>query len=296
MAKSVDSNAAETKSGDIVPCGVVMPISEMPGYPASHWEDVLRIIKEGLKESRFQVDLVSENAAAGIILDGIIHHLADDPIVICDVSARNANVMFELGVRLAFNKATVIIKDDLTSYPFDTSPLKYIEYPRDLRYPKVQKFQAELAKTVAATYEASQKSGYKTFLEYFGRLKSTQELPTIESPLPQILIDQFAALRGEISALRLVTAQGVNSGGGAGYRNQARASSDKYIRWHVSGKPEDLEAFETLIDMFYKNQNYFIAPNVANDGMEMVSPLLDQDGFRELYYQAKQHNVSLVEI
>jgi hypothetical protein len=42
--------------------------------------------------------------------------------------------MFELGMRLAFDKPTIVIKDDVTKFNFDTSPIKHLQYRRDLRY------------------------------------------------------------------------------------------------------------------------------------------------------------------
>jgi hypothetical protein len=35
-------------------------------------------------------------------------------------------------MRLAFDRPTIIVKDDLTTYSFDTSPIEHLEYPRDL--------------------------------------------------------------------------------------------------------------------------------------------------------------------
>jgi hypothetical protein len=40
--------------------------------------------------------------------------LGSKPDYLCDVSGKNANVMFELGLRLAFDNPTIIIKDDKT--------------------------------------------------------------------------------------------------------------------------------------------------------------------------------------
>jgi len=42
-------------------------------------------------------------------------------MIVCDISGRNPNVMFELGLRLAFDKPAIIIKDEITPYSFDTS-------------------------------------------------------------------------------------------------------------------------------------------------------------------------------
>ena len=70
----------------------------------------------------------------------IIENIYSSDIVICDVSCKNANVMFELGMRLAFDKPTIIIKDDSTGYSFDTSLIEHLEYPRDLRFTSIIKF------------------------------------------------------------------------------------------------------------------------------------------------------------
>jgi hypothetical protein len=63
--------------------------------------------------------------------------------------------MFELGMRLAFDKPTVIVKDDKTTYNFDTSPIEHVGYPRDLRFTKIVQLKEELAKKIVATYQAS---------------------------------------------------------------------------------------------------------------------------------------------
>src|ERR1019366_7659753 len=97
----------------------------------------------------------------------IVQNLYDNPLVICDVSSKNPNVMFELGIRLAFDKPTIIVKDDATTYSFDTASIEHIPYPRDLRFGKIVEFKAKLAGKVAATLEASKDPGYSTFLKNF---------------------------------------------------------------------------------------------------------------------------------
>ncbi len=71
--------------------------------------------------------------------------------MVCDVSGRNPNVFFELGIRMATQKPTVIVKDDKTTYPFDTAPNRYIEYPRDLRHPAMEKFKKQLIAALEKT-------------------------------------------------------------------------------------------------------------------------------------------------
>ncbi len=126
-----------------------MPISAMDGYPASHWDAVKSIITEALATD-FDVELVSVADNVGIIQARIVQNLYNNPIVICDISGRNPNVMLELGMRLAFDKAAVVIKDSITANPFDTSPIEYLEYPRDLNYYSIVDFKETPNNTSAA--------------------------------------------------------------------------------------------------------------------------------------------------
>src|SRR5687768_15211124 len=103
-------------------CGIIMPISGNDSYSAAHWADVKFLLSEVITTAGFEPSLVSDADEVGIIQNRIVSNIYNNPIVICDVSSKNPNVMFELGLRLAFDKATIIIKDNVTSYNFDTSP------------------------------------------------------------------------------------------------------------------------------------------------------------------------------
>ena len=107
-------------------CGLVMPISAIDGMPESHWSEVFIILADAIEQAGFIPNLVSHADDTGIIQLRIIQNLYNNPIVVCDVSGKNPNVMFELGLRLAFDKPTVIVKDDKTSYSFDTAPIEHL--------------------------------------------------------------------------------------------------------------------------------------------------------------------------
>lgn len=149
-------------------CGLVMPISAMGDYSEAHWQDVAALIKEALADTQFKVELVSDSNEIGVIQKRIVQNLYDSDIVICDVSAKNPNVMFELGMRLAFDKPAIIIKDSSTSYSFDTAPIEHLTYPRDLQYHSIQTFKQTLKEKTVATYNASLRPEYTTFLKHFG--------------------------------------------------------------------------------------------------------------------------------
>ncbi len=182
-------------------CGLVMPISAIDGCSDQHWLDVRAILTAAIETAGFQASLVSYADESGIIQKTIIQNLYQNPIVVCDVSGKNPNVMFELGIRLAFDRPTIVVKDDKTAYSFDTSPIEHVPYPRDLRYAQIVKFQESLATKVKATHEkATTDPTYTTFLKNFGEF-TVAKLETTEVSKDDFIIAQLAELREAINSL-----------------------------------------------------------------------------------------------
>ncbi len=192
--------ARKTKSNRREPtptlyCGVIMPISAIDGCNEQHWSDVREILESSIDEAEFEARLVSDADEVGIIQKRIIQNVYDDPIVVCDVSGKNPNVMFELGMRLAFDKPTIIVKDDKTTYTFDTAPIEHLEYPRDLRFAKIVEFQANLSAKIRATYTKAQTDkNYTTFLKNFGSF-SVAKLETRTLDKNDFILDELRALK-----------------------------------------------------------------------------------------------------
>lgn len=183
-------------------CGIVMPISGIDGCTEEHWGDVLSILTESIESADFEANLVSNADDVGIIQKRIIQNLYNNPVVVCDVSGKNPNVMFELGMRLAFDRPTIIVKDDKTSYSFDTSPIEHLEYPRDLRFGKIVEFKEQLKEKIKSTYLSSvNDSSYTTFLKHFGEFK-VAKLDTKEVSGAEYILDELKNLRMSINRLQ----------------------------------------------------------------------------------------------
>lgn len=193
------------KEEKIIPkCGIVMPISAIDNCTAEHWAEVLIILKDCIKTAEFEPFLVSDADDSGIIQKRIVQNLYSNEIVVCDVSAKNPNVMFELGLRLAFDKPTIIIKDDKTDYTFDTSIIEHLTYPRDLRFSRIINFKDALRKKIIATYEKSKNDpNYTTFLKHFGEYK-VANLNDKEVSSEKFIISAIEDLREEISMMRRI--------------------------------------------------------------------------------------------
>lgn len=208
----------------VINVGLIMPIAEISGLSEQHWEDVKRIIIEAIKsdeEYEMKVRLVSHSDEVRVIQTSIVQNIYNDDIVIIDVSAKNANVMFEFGMRLAFDKAFVVIKDDATPYIFDTGNIQHLEYPRDLRYTRIEAFKATLRDKVINTLEHALANKDKSlYLEQYGDLKPSK-IEGKEVDVTEYFERSMNSLRKDIRRLE----EGIKSGNNK--RNQN--SSNNYI-------------------------------------------------------------------
>ena len=192
----------EKETTEVKPtCGIIMPISSIDNCTSEHWNDVLGILKDVCDANGFESNLVSEALDVGIIQNRIVENIYSSDIVICDVSCKNANVMFELGMRLAFDKPTIIIKDDITGYSFDTSVIEHVDYPRDLRFTLINNFKESLGKKLVATYKKSKEGNYSSFLKNFGRYKIAH-LEDKEISSADYIIKAIEELKQDINSIK----------------------------------------------------------------------------------------------
>lgn len=153
-------------------CGIIRPIAKMNDfYTFEHWNSVKDIMERAIKKAGYIPLTVSDSKGSTTIHSSIFLNLYQNEIVVCDVSNRNANVMFELGMRIAFDKPVVIIKDDKTPFSFDTSHIKHLEYPSDLRFQVIEKFIDDLADAIKDTIQTSRQPEYKSFLSHYAPIK-----------------------------------------------------------------------------------------------------------------------------
>ena len=201
MEKAINKVDSEKKIKGV--CGIIMPIAPHPDYPIEHWKDVLNILKDAISTTEFEANLVSDDVAIGLIHDRIVTNIYTNDIIVCDVSSKNPNVMFELGMRLAFDKPTIIIKDELTGYSFDTGVIEHISYPSSLRFGQIVTFKEELVKKIKATYQKSKEdSKYSPFLKSFGKTiipSTVQETSITEG---NYIIEQLEKIRYEMHMLK----------------------------------------------------------------------------------------------
>ena len=84
------------------------------------------------KSIPLQLDIAHKIEKSGSITNQIMVRLVNSDLVIADLTGLNSNVMYELGVRHAAGKPTVIIADRGTKLPFDIAPERTVYFERDV--------------------------------------------------------------------------------------------------------------------------------------------------------------------
>lgn len=136
-------------------CFVIMPIADTAGYEHGHFTRVYRhLIKPACERAGFIPIRADDVSSSNMIVVDILKKIVESDIAICDLSSRNPNVLYELGLRQAFNKKTIIIKDKDTNSPFDVSGFRYTEYDQILRIDNVQNEIVSISKALKDTFES----------------------------------------------------------------------------------------------------------------------------------------------
>lgn len=98
--------------------------------PFSGFDDVMTAIRTVAENTGFCC-LRADEGQHGIVHQEIIEKIVTAKAIIADVSERNANVMYELGIAHALGSNVVAISRQGTEFPFDIQPTNIITYTND---------------------------------------------------------------------------------------------------------------------------------------------------------------------
>jgi len=144
---------------------VVMPFSEKtPSYPKGFFDEVLRsLITPAAVSAGFKVETARRDGS-DLIHATIVNDLADADLVIVDLTEHNPNVLFELGMRIVFEKPIALIRAVGTSQIFDVDNLlRVFSYDPRLWKSTLEQDLPKLAKHIQGAWD-SRNSG-KSYLQ-----------------------------------------------------------------------------------------------------------------------------------
>lgn len=183
-------------------CFVIMPIStpaplvERYGGDTEHFVHVLDLL-HGLAAGAagFKVEGPAADGSQ-VIHERIVSCLQDADLVLCDLSSLNANVLFELGIRVAVNRPVALVHDEQTDLErvFDVRVAQSHQYQSDLRAwnrdDQVNRLKAHLQATV------EQSSGKNALWRTFG-VRTEARLEQPENSFEQTTLDLLQGLAND---------------------------------------------------------------------------------------------------
>ena len=112
---------ADVREGDS--CFVMMPFANpIGGYYAAIYEPA--IIKAGLKPVRADDEIFGP----GKIIDQIYRGISDAKVLVAELTTKNPNVFYELGLAHALKKPVVLVSATASDNPFDIRHIRVIFY------------------------------------------------------------------------------------------------------------------------------------------------------------------------
>lgn len=136
-------------------CFIIMPIADHPDYDVGHFNRVYEhLIKPACLKAGYRAIRADDSKASHMIMFDILKKIIECDMAICDLSSKNANVFYELGLRQAFNKKTILITDGLTNTPFDITGFRYVQYNPNLRIDTVIRDISEVSAMLKETEAA----------------------------------------------------------------------------------------------------------------------------------------------
>lgn len=94
------------------------------------FSDITHIIREATKESNHELIRIDDIISNSSITDIMLEEIEKADLIIADISSKNPNVMYELGIVQTLKKPILMIAQKGESTPFDISHFRVLYYDR----------------------------------------------------------------------------------------------------------------------------------------------------------------------
>jgi hypothetical protein len=144
---------------------VIMPFVEKSSlYAKGFFEEVLRhLVTPAAVEAGFKVE-TAKREGSDVIQSTIVNQLLAADLVIADLTEHNPNVLFELGMRMAFEKPTALMRARGTAAIFDVDNLlRVLDYEPHLWKSTLESDVPRLTSHIKGTWET--RDAGKTYMQ-----------------------------------------------------------------------------------------------------------------------------------
>lgn len=139
-------------------CFVIMPISDPAGYESCHFKKIYdQIITPAIIDAGYEPYRADDKKGSHYIHAEILEALISAPMALCDLSSKNPNVLYELGIRHAFNKPVVLVQQYDTERIFDINGINTVDYRPARLYDEVIEDRGSIKSAIEATKADSER-------------------------------------------------------------------------------------------------------------------------------------------
>lgn len=155
-------------------CFVIMPIGEYGTPIYNHFLEVYEdLFKPAIETAGFTPIRADEEVGCNVIQCDIIKKIIESDMVLCDLSGKNPNVLYELGIRQAFDLPVVLVQEQGTDRIFDINIIRTIDYDRNLNNRALRRDIDAIAGSINKT--VSRENGINSMIQFIGIEKKITE-------------------------------------------------------------------------------------------------------------------------
>lgn len=260
-------------------CFVMMPFSDPEGYTPGHFRKVYdQIIKPAIEKAGYEAYHIDENSVSDLITTKIFQAILDCDMAVCDLSSRNPNVLYELGIRHAFDKPVVLINDDKTERIFDVQGLSTITYRSSRLYDEVPADQEKIIEAIKANKDSGSSYSIINIVKLQKATYDKDDKDINSSELNNALL------------MRIVAALDKTEQNPMSIKNQwiYEKESIEIIDSEISNIIESIYKLKSTIENALKNNLCIDTPQLG----EEINHLFDKIGFylKSTYLSKRQHD------
>ena len=152
-------NEKQAQQSENKTCFVIMPFSDPDGYECGHFRNIYEYtFAPAIRAAGYEPLRIDDNIVSSLIHGKMMNELINAPMVLCDLSTNNPNVLYELGIRHAFDKPVVLVQEMGQDRIFDIGAITSVEYHPSRLYEEVMEDQKRI--TEAILQNAKAKNSY----------------------------------------------------------------------------------------------------------------------------------------
>ena len=124
---------------------------------AAEFNGVYEAIKAACRTRRIEARRVDEIYKPTKIIDDVFATIAQSRLVICDLTGRNANVLYESGLAHALDCDVILVTQTIEDVPFDLRQFRVIKYLPNQE--GLSKLETDLEQTIQETLQKTPRHG-----------------------------------------------------------------------------------------------------------------------------------------